>query len=415
MSSQPDPTVLELLRGSALAPMIDQPVSTILQDMGLPTLPQLPALPPLPDMPAMPVIDLSALLRPLTDLASSFGTGALGNSGTGADPTEVLSGITSALQTAMQLGSTALQTATSLWQGAGATGAATKAGQAATNGAELATQGAQEKAVLAGGATSVGVGAAEMSIVISRYLAMVAASAPFLAMPGGQVFLASATAESIAEGLAVVAKTRAELTVHTAEMTAAGRKVDVTDAPTGVDSMQQVMQMLQPLLSLATTAVQSATDVAEQFTSATESVEPIAAVDGDVDPVAATGAGGGAVGAIGGVGGGLAAAAAPLSQWTGTKLTGGTSLPGGAGNSSTATESDATAVRATSSPGGMMPMGGMGMAGARMAGDAGDMPTFLVSAQHGDEVVGELDGASLPVVGAAELVSEPSPDKQLTL
>ncbi|WP_280482150.1 hypothetical protein [Nocardia cyriacigeorgica] len=43
------------------------------------------------------------------------------------------------------------------------------------------------------------------------------------------------------------------------------------------------------------------------------------------------------------------------------------------------------------------------------------MPNYLVSGQHGDEVVGDIEGVSLPVVGAAEPQSEAPPDKELTL
>ncbi|WP_280406853.1 hypothetical protein [Nocardia carnea] len=39
----------------------------------------------------------------------------------------------------------------------------------------------------------------------------------------------------------------------------------------------------------------------------------------------------------------------------------------------------------------------------------------LVSAEHGDEVVGSIEGVAVPVVGAAESTSEPPPDKELTL
>ncbi|MBF6247185.1 hypothetical protein IU471_26945, partial [Nocardia elegans] len=46
MTSPVDPTVLDLLRGSVLAPLIDRPVNDILRDMGLPPLPDPAAAPP---------------------------------------------------------------------------------------------------------------------------------------------------------------------------------------------------------------------------------------------------------------------------------------------------------------------------------------------------------------------------------
>ena len=73
-----DPSIVDLLRGSALAPLIDRPVNDILKDMGLGPLPEISGLPPLPELPPLPVVDLAALARPLTDMASGFGTGNLG-------------------------------------------------------------------------------------------------------------------------------------------------------------------------------------------------------------------------------------------------------------------------------------------------------------------------------------------------
>jgi hypothetical protein len=66
-----------------------------------------------------------------------------------------------------------------------------------------------------------------------------------------------------------------------------------------------------------------------------------------------------------------------------------------------------------------MPMGaGMGAA-AGMARDGESVTDGsargMVSAEHGDEVVGTLEGIAVPVVGAAETASEPPPDKELTL
>lgn len=424
-----DQSVVELLRGSALAPLIDRPVNDILRDMGLGPLPELPALPPLPDMPPLPVIDLAALFRPLTDMASGFGTGALG-AGPGPDPTQVLSGVTSALQTAMSLGTTALTTVMQLWQSMAAMQAAEKSGEAQQNGQELATQGMQEKAVLGTAATSVATGGALMAAVIAKFTATVAATAPFLAVPGGQAFLAAATAEAITEGVAVVTKTRVEMTAHSANMTQAGKKVKVTNPPKGADSMQelsQLMQLITPLMTLATTGAQSIGQLATANSAllAPKSIEPVAqtGVEGeDLDAAGSGGGGGGAVGGGGGGGVGGAPVAAPLSQWSGTRAAGIGALPGASGSGPAATEpaaamrSGAVSTGGSGSPG-YLPMGGAGAAaGARGAGDAGaDLPNVLVNAQHGDEVVGNLEGASLPVVGAAEQVSEPPPDRELTL
>lgn len=77
MNAPLDQSVVDLLRQSPVGPMLDRPVNDVLRDMGIPALPEIPGLPPLPDMPPLPVLDLSALAKPLTDLAGGFGTGVL--------------------------------------------------------------------------------------------------------------------------------------------------------------------------------------------------------------------------------------------------------------------------------------------------------------------------------------------------
>ncbi|MEV6337417.1 hypothetical protein AB0M12_22175 [Nocardia vinacea] len=424
MTAPLDPSIVDLLRGSALAPLIDRPVNDILKDMGLGPLPEISGLPPLPELPPLPVIDLAALARPLTDMASGFGTGNLGApAGGGPDPTKVLSDTAQAAQTAIQLGTQALQTVMSLWQGLAAMQAANKSGQAAANGAELATQSAQEKASLAGGATSVATGGALMASVIAKYMATVAAATPWLATGGGQAFIAAATVEAITEGIAVVTKTRVEMTAHSANMTAVGKKVKITDAPKGVDSMQQVMQLLTPLMTMAQTGAQTLTQVATQNATQAQKLQADAiareqreATEKDeTDHGASSGGGGAGVGGIG-----AAPISTPLSPWSGPRTAGLSGMPGfnATGTGSAAVEPAAAVRGTTGAPGspGMMPYGAAGAAGARGAGDAGgDMPGFLVNAEHGEEVVGPIEGVSLPVVGAAEQISELPPDKELTL
>ncbi|WP_280212569.1 hypothetical protein [Nocardia cyriacigeorgica] len=435
MNPELDPTVVDLLRGSALAPYIDRPVNDILADMGLPPLPDLSAIPPLPEFPPMPVIDIAALARPLTDLASSFGTGVLAPPpGGGPDPMQVFQAVNTALNTAMQLGTSALQAVMTIWQGMGASSAAGKAADAQADSAELAAQSTNEKTVLAGAATSVAVGGAELTAIIAKYLTTMVASAPLLATPGGQMFMVAATTEALASATAVVAKTRGELLGHSGNMTQAGKKVAVTGAPKGVDSMQQVMQLLQmvtPLMTMASTGAQSI----GQLAAANTSLLAPKPTDGAQDPAEKKdgepgkghpGAGGGAGVGGGGVGGGgVGPVAAPLSPWPGTRTAGLGAVPGAVGGLGAAASGEAgmaggrsAATTAGTGPA-MMPIGAAGAAGAaagvRGAGDAGDMPNYLVSGQHGDEVVGDIEGVSLPVVGAAEQQSEAPPDKELTL
>ncbi|WP_431953538.1 hypothetical protein [Nocardia lijiangensis] len=453
MSDAVDQSVLDLLRQSAVGPMLDRPVNDVLKDMGLPQLPDLSALPPIPGLPPLPVIDLSVLAKPLTDLASTFGTGqfpasapapapaADANPTAGADPaaapaapaidpTQVLTQISTVVQTMVQLGTTALQAVMTLWQSQAAAKAADKGTQTQKDGAAVAQQGAETSLGVASAAGTVFRGGALMAAIIAKYMASVAASAPFLATPGGQAFLLAMSAETLAEATAVVAETRAELTVHSAEMTATGRKVPVTDAPKGVDPMQmmsQLMQVVGPLANVATTGAQS---IAQAHATLNQ---PKPLVDTDQkDKFTADGPGGArpaGVGMGGGGGGGAVAAAPgrPLSPWVDARAAGSLGAAGaapGAGATGAGASSPAGGARGTamSSSPGMMPMSPMaGAAGmARGAEDTADgLRGQLVTAQHGNEVVGDIEGASLPVVGAPERVSDPlgnePPDQALTL
>ncbi len=553
MTTPIDPSISDLLRGSSLAPMMDQPVSHILHTMGLPPLPTIPAASPLPGLPPLPTIDLGAIVKPMTDMLSSFGTGQFGGSGShpaaaqpapaaqpavksalhpavaaapaapsnsaptqnatanqntpatgnsagttqsgtgtqstpaaaapaakapaaqsgspqpahaGApagstapgsgqtahpnpDPTQVLQAITTGLQTALSLGSAALPILMQLWQGQGSQSAASTASQASSSGTQLVGQSTTQKSILGAGATSVATGGALMTGVVSKYLTTAAMTAPFLAVPGGQVFLAGATAESIAEGLAVLAKTRLEMTFHSANMTAAGHKVKVSSTPTGVSSAastvsnaaesttssaadaasstsssstselgQLVQQLASPVSQLLSTGAQSigqlATVAKPATTDAAKSIDSVNGSGAGGDVMGESGSGGGGLG-----GGGVVTAAAPaeqLSPWTGTAAAEGSSFA--AGTPGPAVEP----ASATSSPG-YMPMGGggmgaMGMAKSSAAAGAADASqSNLVTSNNGDAVVGPLEGVSLPVVGAqanSQAIEAP-PDKELTL
>ncbi|MFI6046330.1 hypothetical protein ACIA8C_32250 [Nocardia sp. NPDC051321] len=447
-----DPSVLDLLRGSVLAPMLDQPVNHILQDMGLPNLPELPSFIHMPEMPPLPQLDLTALMRPLTDLASAFGSGKLGAppapqpAATNADgtqnaaappppmdPTQLLTGISTVMQTVMQVGTSAIQTAMSVWQGMAAMEAAKKSGEAATDAGKLESQSTQEKAVLTNAAGSVFTGAGLMSAVVAKFSTTLALAPLYAATPPGQAFLAASAVESMAEALGITVKTKVELLGHSGTMTATGTKVPITNAPKGVagaggaDQLSQLMSMVTPLISTATTAAQSLA----QASSALSAPKPVVdskthessqlSDDEKAKAEAASAGGVGGPGAFGGPGPGVSGApAAPLNPWQGTRVASGSmgSLTGlsGVGGSSPAT----TAAMSTGGTGGMgggMPMSGV--AGAGLGKDGGSssdgLRGQLVTSQHGDEVVGRIEGVSLPVVGAADTTSEPPPDKELTL
>lgn len=433
MSAPLDQSVMDLLRQSAAGPMLDRPVNDVLQEMGLPQLPDLSALPPLPEMPPMPVIDLSQIAKPLTDLASSFGSGRLPADQPQIDPAQLLSQVSSVLQTATTFGTSALQMAMTLWQGAGASSAANKGAQTAKDGAAISAQSTGTSMGVTAAAGTVFQGAAHMSAIIAKFMTSLVASGPFIVTPPGQAFVLAMSTETLAEATAVVAKTRGELTLHSASMTNTGHKVPVTDAPTGVDPMQLVSQLMQvagPLSTMATTGTQAVQQAQQAFAPS----EPVAGPEATekADEGLAPGAGGGMGGGL--AGGGVGAVAAgmgnqlrQLSAWGGGPRAAagplgaaGASVPAAEGSGS----SPATSSRSGMASGGpgMMPMGGAAGA-AGMARNSEEntegLRGMLVTEQHGDDVVGAIEGVSVPVVGAAEHVSEPMdsepPDKDLTL
>lgn len=457
-----DRSIVDLLRQSAMGSIVDRPVNDVLREMGLPGLPQLPPAPPLPQLPPLPVLDLHALTKPITDLASSFGTGKLG-AVPGADPTQVLSQISAVLQTVVQLGTTAMQTAMSLWQGAGALSAAAKSTQAAADGTAVAGQGAQMSLGTTAAAGSVFTGNALMTGITSKYLTSLAAAAPFIVTPPGQVFVLAMSAQTLAEALAVVTKTRVELTAHSAKMAHTGQKVKITNVPHGVSNVaaQRVAVPQASLKSVAGTTsrlsatpsgMSLATNASSSSSAAGNATQYVSQALQMVQSLSAVG-GAGAQAATGVTGRAAKPIAAPVPAAGGTPAAAGTGsgagAPGGIGapaagppemSSSlqaartpsimteaavTASTESAIASSGTAGSPGMMPMTpGAGAAGmARAASDSSSASDAvrgqLVTAAHGNDVVGDIAGVSLPVVGAADAVTttpdtEP-PDKALTL
>ncbi|MGK8520568.1 hypothetical protein ACRS6B_02935 [Nocardia asteroides] len=394
-------------------------------------------------------------MRPLTDLASAFGTGQLGapqppppaQAGDTAaappappvDPTQLLQNVSTVMQTVMQVGSSLVQTLMTVWQGMAAMEAAKKAGEAQSDADKLAAQSTQEKSVLVNAAGSVFTGAGLMTAVMAKFSTTMAFAPLLAASPGGQGFLVASAIEAMTEALAITAKTKTELIGHSASMTEAGQKVPITNAPTGVKSAEQLtqlMSMITPLISTAGQVAQSLGQLAAANPSllAPKPISAPGAHDGtgesgeDKDgkegsPIGGVGGPGGIGGAIGSA---IAAAAAPLNPWPGTRVAGG-SLGGvgapaagtGTGMSSAMSTTASTAATGTGTGGGYMPMGAGAMGGAGLARESESTTDALrgqmVTSQHGDEVVGRIEGVSLPVVGAADTSSEPPPDKELTL
>lgn len=429
MSTPLDQSIQDLLRGAGMGPLLERPVGDVLRSMGLPALPEIAPLPPLPDLPPLPVLDLAALAKPLTDLASGFGTGQFGvpaAPGVGApeesaqapiDPTKALAQVSSVVQMATQMGMTAVQAVLSLWQGMGAGAAETTAAQAASDSAAVSAQSAATSAGVGSAAGTVFRGGAAMSAIIAKYLTSLTAASPFLVTPPGQAFILAMTAETLAEATAVVAETRGELTVHSSAMAATGAKVPVANAPSGIDPTQMASQLLGMLPTVLNTATTGAKAIAETVQSQTRREDLLRSELAAREP----GPGRPGVAMAGGPMGlhhawGSQPAPRPLTPFAAAPNT----VAGAAGTSpgSSGTRSGA----ATPGPG-YMPMGGAGAVAPRGSGAGAadsEVHASLVAGHHGNDVVGDVAETAPAVVGMTDRLpglprAEALPDKELTL
>ncbi|WP_297616130.1 hypothetical protein [Nocardia sp.] len=428
-------------------------MADVIKGLGLPQLPQLPAI-TLPDlsglqMPTLPTIDPSTLIQPAISLLSAMGTGA---SSMGTELVSIFSSISKALTSAASTSSAATSAVSNSWQGDAAKAAESKSKQVEADVPVVTAQGDQLKVILFDAERAVAQGYALLSALISRFVTEVIADIAFLVTPAGLPALLLMVSDALSEAGVIAANTRAELTVHTAAAVTAGMKVPITGAPNVADVASlanQVTQMVQPFLSVGGTAaekvVEKGSEVASSGSTALSSVgtagqQLVSALttsttntdtattankttttddkttDGkplDTTTVKAddsTGGGGGGIPNGMPMGAGLGSN--PLSSPSGAKLPTGEGLGSGSPISRAAAQTEATQTRSTSGMPGMS--SGAGLANKSGDEEASGERTALVTGAHGDEVVGVIEGVSIPVVGAVEAVDEP-PDKALTL
>ncbi|MGB3605136.1 hypothetical protein [Gordonia sp. (in: high G+C Gram-positive bacteria)] len=236
----------------------------------LPTPPTFPALPSLSDLPGIPVlpalplpmVDPTLLLKPITDLLATFGTGQLGGSPTG-DPAQAHQQIAQVLDSGVGTLLKAVQSVDGAWAGEGATSAIVAATRTATEAAAVAMQGTGMSVDLQAAAAIVAAGAAELQGIVVKTAGLLSATLPAIATPPGQIAALGIAAEGLAEGVAVVSATRAQLIAPTASMTANGAPVPVTGVPNasgdGFQAVAKVLESMLPLvqagLSMVTSAV----------------------------------------------------------------------------------------------------------------------------------------------------------------
>ncbi|WP_169330684.1 hypothetical protein [Gordonia rhizosphera] len=429
-----DQSVIDMLQHSALGPILDTPVSDVLAGMGLPPMPQFPAvLPPaMPGLPPFPTINIEHLFKPLTDLAQSFGSGDLGASGF--DPTMLFTGLSSIMQSMIGLSTGALKAADQVWQGQAATAAATKSATAAAQGGMVAQKSTSIAANTQTGAVVVGNGNAAMQAVIAKFQLQAGVAIAAIGTPAGLPLLLTAAGEALAEAIAIVTGTKTALAPETAQQTANGAQIPITGAPTSPSPFGVAATVLesvgQPLSGFSSSGMSMMGSLTKQLTAASKSKHDQfgASEKGATTPatlhggaLGAGGIGGGTGGKKGGAGGGggiggLGMAGTPLQGRPGAPNLAVASVEGTTTPSSSSLSGRTVS---TTTGGGMMPMGGAagaaGAAGARGADDGHGAPDFLVTADHGSEVVGAMPQAAPPVLGGDADVEVDSPDVDLRL
>ncbi|KAA0023483.1 hypothetical protein [Antrihabitans cavernicola] len=433
------PTVLDALRSSPAGPFLDLPLPQLPQPSATGALPPMlpspiaaaPALPPNPlDMllqgdgiPALPGID--QLLKPLTDLASGFGSGVLG----AFDPTQILSQVSSALDGALQLGQTGLKGLDQVWQSGAAQNAQAMGQSAQVSGDEVSKRGKDISAVTRDAAGSVERGNIKLAGIVQSFVATAVAAAPVIFTPPGQAMLMASAADHLGQALAVVAQTRGELTTHTAHMAALAGPLSVPagPAPMGAPGQSpfaaasQAVDQGKPLIDSATKSVEGVVQGVSGNSAGSDPSSTYASglgsgADGSgallgpaATHAAGTSIGGGGVGGAGGLGSGALGLLGGGSAAGGRQALG-SAAPGGLSGAPGAPTGGVAGVPTGTTASGMSGMGGMGgMMGAAGRGGGGDnehnTPSYLNRPVNNSDVVGELPRVVSPVIGA------PDPDE----
>lgn len=160
------------------------------------------------------MIDL--LAKPITDLLGAFGSGAAPAGG----PADILRSSSRALDAVQGIGRSAIGELASTWSGPAAGAAVELAEKAHTSALGLSDHGAEIAAVVDRACEKVHAGLVELQAILQSFVSVATASAPMLLTPPGQSMLIAAAIEHLQRALAVVARVRGELAVHTAEISA---------------------------------------------------------------------------------------------------------------------------------------------------------------------------------------------------
>ncbi|MFE3222535.1 hypothetical protein [Nocardia sp. NPDC059228] len=442
--TNPNPTVLDELRSSPIGPYLDTPVTDVSSNLGLPQLPQLPSI-SLPDLsglqlPTLPTIDLTSLISPVTSLLQSFGTGSLSNSSF--NPATILTSLISALTSAVSQSKSATNTVMNTWTGDAALAAKDKSTTVEGQSLEVAQQGVAQHGILLAAEAIVAEGYAEMTTLIAQFVAQVTGAVALLATPAGIPWLIETATTTINAGMAIAAKTSAQLAGSTAQIVEAGTKIMIAGAPiaSNIETLvNMVGTALQPIASVAPTVAEKVvekgasvvstgvSDISSALSNSNNSntntntntntktnqptVTDVKTDDKKTDSPDTTKTDDGGGSPLSTIFGGTPTTTSPASTVGTSRIPAGEVSNTGAGIPKTTTEANGRTT-ATTSPS-MGATGAAGRAGAADEESTSDR-SGLVTGAHGDEVVGVIEGVVLPVVGAIEAIEEP-PDKALTL
>jgi uncharacterized protein YukE len=351
-------------------------------------------------------MDPSALISPVTDALSTLGSGLF----EGVDPTQMLGGISQALQSTGGSMQKSVGSLDDSWKGASGTAAADKAQKAIANGAEVGAQSDALRQSLAQAATQVQQARVRLIAIITEFQATMAAIGPNIIFPWGWAAAIAAANKAIAMTAEVMTELQGSLGAEAGKVTAAGAPVAVTAAPEMAAS--PMAGMLSPLMSMATkgaqAGIQAGTGAASAASqAAAKPIDPAAAAAGGPAGALAAGAGAGRGGGGAAVGAGGAGTPAFRSM---------SASPMVQAESATAPAQSATARASGAGGAGMMggaPYAPMGGQGANASSNSHTAAAYLHTTDQGGEIVGDLGTAAPPVLGEAD-PNEP-PDVELRI
>ncbi|MFG1781994.1 C40 family peptidase [Rhodococcus oryzae] len=171
------------------------------------------------------MIGIDLLARPIIELVETFGTGVMPSGG----PADAMKIASIALDSAYAVGKLGIAELGGVWTGVASDAAVAKADQAQAQQIQLSDRGNEIAGVLTIASRDVNTGMVELEGILQSFISVAVAAGPTLTTPPGQIMIIAAAIDHLSRGLTVVARVRAELTAHTAKMTALTAPEQSTD------------------------------------------------------------------------------------------------------------------------------------------------------------------------------------------